>query len=156
MSGMSLGSQLKVNKNSVETLYFKSVQKVNYVSSAEIEPQTQYVYKPCFGFLAKFQNTSVSGVYNFCNNEISNNIQSGFVNNDIVLVSSYNFVMSVNVFPNITDHGQQTDQVRVGKEQHSTPILPAPSLLFEASDRFLVWCTMMQRKTHLAALALIV
>ena len=44
--------------------------------------------------------------------------------------------MAVNVFPSSTDHGQQSGQACVVKEQNSTPNLPAPNLLFEASDRF--------------------
>ena len=51
-------------------------------------------------------------------------------------MSSYNIVMSINLFPPSTDSGQQTDQIQVGKVHHSTLNLSEPSLLFEASDRF--------------------
>ena len=78
---------IKVNNSSVATSYFKSVQKVqklNFTSCTEMKSQSQYIFQPCFGFLAKFQNTSVAGILNFCNHEELKNVNSFFVNSDFI------------------------------------------------------------------------
>ena len=53
---------IKVSSTNISTSYFKLVQKVNFVNSIKMKSQPQFSFKTCFGFLAKFQNTSVAEV----------------------------------------------------------------------------------------------
>ena len=104
--------QIKVSNSNISTSYFRSVQKVDFVNSAELKFQPQFSFNTCFGFLAKFQNTSVGEVSNFCNHEKLNNVNNCFVNSDIYEVSSYNYIMSVNARPKVSSElDQQTDQI---------------------------------------------
>ena len=76
-------------------------------------------------------------VSNFCNHEKLNNVSNCFVNSDIIEISSYNSVMSVNTRPKVsTELGQQTDHIQSDVEISTTFMKPAPSLLFEASGKF--------------------
>ena len=127
---------IKVSNSHISTSYFKSDQKVNSVNHAEMKSQPQFNFNTCFGFLAKFQNTSVAEISDFCNHEKLNNVNNCFVNSDIIEISSYNLVMSVNAMPKVsTELDQKTDQVQ-SELENSTTMKPVPSLLFEASDRF--------------------
>ena len=128
---------IQVNNSNVSTSYFKSVQNVDFVKNVELESQPQFVFNSCFGFRAKFQNNSVAEVSNFCNHEKLNNVSNCFVNSDIIEISSYNSVMSVNARPNVsTELGQQTDHIQSDVEISTTLMKPVPSLLFEASGKF--------------------
>ena len=131
------------NKSSV------SIQVVCHTQITETQPQTKYVYKSSLGYLSKCENNYVSGGSNFCNHEVQNNVQSGFVHNAIVEVY---IAMSVSMFPPKPACDQKTDSGQVGKVHHTPSVLPEPSLLFEVSDRFLVWFIMMLGRSQPASL----
>ena len=114
---------IKVSNSNISTSYFRSVQKVDFVNSAELKFQPQFSFNTYFGFLAKFQNTSVAEVSNFCNHEKLNNVSNCFVNSEIYEVSSYNYIMSVNARPKVSiELDQHTGQIQSDMENSTTEI----------------------------------
>ena len=84
---------IRMSDSNFFTLYF--------VNNSVLKSQPQFSLRPCFEFLAKFQNMSVTEVSNVRNIGELNNVNYYFVNCEV-----NNYVMSVN-----DEQGQQTDHV---------------------------------------------
>ena len=78
-----------------------------FVNNSVLKSQPQFSLRPCFEFLAKFQNMSVTEVSNVRNIGELNNVNYYFVNCEV-----NNYVMSVNAILEVSyEQGQQTDHV---------------------------------------------
>ena len=101
-----------------------------FVNNSVLKSQPQFSLRPCFEFLAKFQNMSVTEVSNVRNNGELNNVNYYFVNCEV-----NNYVMSVNAILEVSyEQGQQTDHVPTVLEISITPMKLVTDLLSEAGN----------------------